>query len=104
MTRTATFQLLGNSTVFGAFGVTVYMIYQGEKLPDVCPKFTSDCFMVFSLDHVNYTCWLPVHIADMGNLIKTHPGVYSEFMNGIFFCAKYIFFSNYNWPMPLADE
>ena len=44
--RTTTVQLLVNSTVSGAFSVSVYTIKQGEKLPDVCPKFASDCLMV----------------------------------------------------------
>ena len=43
---------------------------------------------LFALDHINYARWLPVHIVDMINLIKTHPGVYSEFMNGHFAVQK----------------
>ena len=43
---------------------------------------------LFALDHINYARWLPVHIADMVNLIKTHPGVYHQFMNGNFFVQK----------------
>ena len=39
---------------------------------------------LFALDHINYARWLPVHISDMVNLIKTHPGVYYEFMKGHF--------------------
>ena len=39
---------------------------------------------LFALDHINYARWLPVHITDMVNLIRTHPGVYYEFMKGHF--------------------
>ncbi len=34
----------------------------------------------FSLDHTNYARWVPVHIRDMVNLKKAHPG----FINGNF--------------------
>ena len=43
---------------------------------------------LFALDHINYARWLPVHIADMLNLIKTHPVIYHEFMNGHFAVQK----------------
>ena len=43
---------------------------------------------LFALDHINYARWLPVHIVDMLNLIKTHPGVYHEFMSGHFAVQK----------------
>ena len=43
---------------------------------------------LFALDHINYARRLPVYIADMVNLIKTHPGVYHQFMNGNFFVQK----------------
>ena len=43
---------------------------------------------LFALDHINYARWLPVHISDMFNLKKTHPGVYHQFMNGHFSVQK----------------
>ena len=36
----------------------------------------------FSMDRPNYSRWLPVYIADMQQLDKTHPRVYEEFMRG----------------------
>ena len=39
---------------------------------------------LFVLDHIKYAYWLPIHMADMINLIKTYPGVYHQFMNGNF--------------------
>ena len=38
----------------------------------------------FALDHTNYARWLPVHISDMVNLIRTHPDVHSQFSSGHF--------------------
>ena len=43
---------------------------------------------LFALDHINYARWLPVHISDMINLSKTHPGIYTEFMKGNFAVQK----------------
>ena len=43
---------------------------------------------LFALDHINYARWLPVHIADMLNLIRSHPDVYFEFMKGHFAVQK----------------
>ena len=42
---------------------------------DMVPHF-------FSMDRPNYSRWLPVYIADMQQLNKTHPRVYEEFMKG----------------------
>ena len=36
---------------------------------------------MFSLDHVHYTRWLPVHIRDMRNVKERHPELYQEFKN-----------------------
>ena len=43
---------------------------------------------LFAFDHVNYTCWVKVHISDMVNLQTTHPNVYHEFINGHFAMQK----------------
>ena len=42
----------------------------------------------FSLDHINYARWLPVHIQDMVNLNKAHPQIAAEFNNGNFTVRK----------------
>ena len=42
----------------------------------------------FALDHTNYARWLPVHISDMVNLIRTHPDVHSQFSSGHFVVQK----------------
>ena len=36
----------------------------------------------FSLDHINYARWVPVHIRYMVNMNKAHPQTASEFSNG----------------------
>jgi hypothetical protein len=36
----------------------------------------------FSMDHPNYSRWLPVYLADMNQLVKTHRDVHHEFMSG----------------------
>lgn len=36
----------------------------------------------FSMDRPNYSRWLPVYLADMNQLAKTHPDVHHEFMSG----------------------
>lgn len=48
-----------------------------ECLTQLAPWF-------FSLDHINYARWLPVHIRDMLNLEKAHPEVALEFKKGNF--------------------
>ena len=40
------------------------------------------CF--FSLDRVNYSRWLPVHIRDMQALSRTHPDILRNFVEGKF--------------------
>ena len=42
----------------------------------------------FSLDHINYARWVPVHIRDMVNLNTAHPQTASEFRNGNFTICK----------------
>ena len=43
---------------------------------------------LFTLDHVNYARWLPIHLRDMVMLEDTHPAVYEEFMEGKFVVKK----------------
>ena len=43
---------------------------------------------LFSLDHIKYARWLPVHIRDMVNLNKAHPQTASEFNTGNFIVLK----------------
>ena len=43
---------------------------------------------MFALDHHNYARWLPVHINEMSQLQKNHPGVYEEFLKGKFSMQK----------------
>ena len=43
---------------------------------------------MFALDHHNYARWLPVHINEMSQLQKNHPGVYEEFLKGKFSVQK----------------
>ena len=39
---------------------------------------------LFAFNHINYSHWLPVHIADLVNLSTTHSKVYQEFLKGHF--------------------
>ena len=43
---------------------------------------------MFSLDHTNYACWLPVFIQSLNRLHQQHPEVYNEFMKGRFTVQK----------------
>ena len=42
----------------------------------------------FTLDHHNYSRWLPVHLNDMVSLPERHPQVYAEFLRGNFTVNK----------------
>ena len=46
------------------------------------------CAWFHALDHMNYACWLPVHVRDMVELPENHPEVYAEFMKGNFVVQK----------------
>ena len=48
-----------------------------EALHKMAPWF-------FSLDRVNYSRWLPVHIRDMQPLSRTHPDILRSFVEGKF--------------------
>ena len=43
---------------------------------------------MFSLDHINFTRWMSVHIRDMNLLSSTHPDIHQEFTNGSFVVHK----------------
>ena len=38
----------------------------------------------FSLDHTNFTRWIPAHLRDMVTLKDVHPKVFAEFLKGNF--------------------
>ena len=42
----------------------------------------------FVLDHMNYACWLPIHLRDMIALETLHPIIYQEFSIGNFVVRK----------------
>lgn len=42
----------------------------------------------FSLDHINYARWIPVHLRDMVNLHRNHPHIFNEFIKGNFTVKK----------------
>lgn len=44
--------------------------------------------LMFSLDHHKYVRWLVVHIREMVNLHKNHPGVHNELSRGKFTVQK----------------
>ena len=43
---------------------------------------------MFSLDHINYTRWLSVHVRDMCILSSKHPEVFQQFSEGAFVVHK----------------
>ena len=43
---------------------------------------------MFSLDHIHYSRWLPVHIRDMLSLSEKHPEIFEEFHAGKFVVHK----------------
>ena len=55
---------------------------------------------MFSLDHVHYARWLPVHIRDMRNFKERHPELYQEFKNKKFVVQK----SNRKFSMIAMDQ
>lgn len=52
-----------------------------ESLSSLIPYF-------FALDHINYACWLPIHLRDMLALQTTHQEIYQEFEKGNFAIRK----------------
>ena len=46
-----------------------------DALTELMPWF-------FALGHTNYARWIPVHLKDMAELAKKHPGIYREFDGG----------------------
>ena len=42
----------------------------------------------FTLGHIHYARWVPVHIRDMTGLHVSHPNVATKFQNGHFFVKK----------------
>ena len=39
---------------------------------------------MFALDHINYACWLPIHLCDMSLLKHKHPEICAAFQDGGF--------------------
>ena len=52
-----------------------------EALSKIVPWF-------FSLDHMHYSRWVPIHLQDMMSLKQFHPDVYAEFLKGKFVVKK----------------
>ena len=52
-----------------------------ESLSQLVPWF-------FSLDHIHYARWIPVHLRDLVTLAEKHPAVYQEFLHGNFTVNK----------------
>ena len=52
------------------------------------PEITYSAPVIDQFNHINYSRWLPVHIADLVNLSTTHSKVYQEFLKGNFAVQK----------------
>ena len=43
---------------------------------------------MFSLDHIHYSRWVPVHIWDMNILLEKHPVIFTKLCDGKFVVHK----------------